>query len=72
MEIIDHPAYYGKDKIEAIDFIEAHGLNFSLGNAVKYVVRAGNKPNEDSITALKKARWYIDREIERQEKEKES
>lgn len=67
MEIIDHPAYYGKDKIEAIDFIEAHGLNFSLGNAVKYIMRAGNKPNEDSITALKKpagistAKYHVSR-----------
>ena len=68
MELINHPEYYAKNGIEAIDFIEAHGLNFSLGNAVKYIVRAGHKPNEDSITALDKARWYISREIERQKK----
>ncbi len=70
MEQIDHPEYYKKNGIEAIDFIEAHSLNFSLGNAVKYITRAGHKPNEDSITALEKARWYINREIERQRKEK--
>ena len=68
MELINHPEYYEKNGIEAIDFIEAHGLNFSLGNAVKYIVRAGHKPGEDSITALEKACWYISREIERQKK----
>lgn len=68
MELINHPEYYAKNGIEAIDFIEAHGLNFSLGNAVKYIVRAGHKQGEDSITALEKARWYISREIERQKK----
>jgi len=72
MSNIDHPEYYAKNGIEAIDFIEAHGLNFSLGNAVKYIVRAGRKPNEDSITALEKACWYISREIERQKKGEES
>ena len=68
MELINHPEYYAKNGIEAIDFIEAHGLNFSLGNAMKYIVRSGHKPGEDSITALEKARWYISREIERQKK----
>ena len=68
MELINHPEYYEKNGIEAIDFIEAHSLNFSLGNAVKYIVRAGHKPGEDSITALEKAKWYISREIERQKK----
>ena len=71
MEQIDHPEYYTRNGIEAIDFIEAYGLNFSLGNAVKYIARAGYKPNEDSITALKKARWYIDREISRIKKGEE-
>ncbi|MBQ1188304.1 MAG: DUF3310 domain-containing protein [Peptococcaceae bacterium] len=48
---------------EVIDAIEEWGLNFSLGNAVKYIARADHKgkPVED----LEKARWYIDREIER-------
>ena len=35
---IEHPQYYNAGGIEAIDFIEAHGLNFNLGNAVKYIV----------------------------------
>ena len=65
MELINHPEYYGKNGIEVIDFIEAHGLNFSRGNVIKYVVRAGLKDGEDELTALLKARWYIDREISR-------
>jgi hypothetical protein len=38
-------------------------MNFNLGNAVKYIWRAGEKG--DLITDLEKARWYIDREIQR-------
>lgn len=60
---VDHPSHYNTGKIEVIDAIEAWGLNFSLGNAVKYIARADHKgkPIED----LEKARWYIEREIER-------
>ena len=43
--------------------IEAQGLGFNLGNAVKYVARAGRKG--DRLEDLEKARWYLDREIER-------
>ncbi|MBO4763039.1 MAG: DUF3310 domain-containing protein [Candidatus Methanomethylophilaceae archaeon] len=59
---VDHPEYYRKGTgHEAIDVIEAWGLGFCLGNAVKYIARAGGKgdPAED----LLKARWYIDREL---------
>ena len=38
-----HPRYYSSSGIEAIDFIDAHGMNFSLANAIKYIVRAGLK-----------------------------
>ncbi len=62
---INHPGYYNVGGIEAADFIDAQGLNFNLGNVVKYITRAGRKPDEDAITALKKAQWYLDREIER-------
>ena len=65
MTEIDHPEYYEKNGMEAIDYIEAHELNFNLGNVIKYVTRAGNKPNEGTYTALMKARWYIEREISR-------
>jgi len=61
---IESPSHYNQGKIEVIDFLEdqAH-LNFHLGNVIKYVTRADHKgfPLED----LKKARWYLDREIQR-------
>jgi len=62
---VDHPAHYNVGKIEVIDAIEDWNLNFHLGNCVKYVARADhkNKPLED----LRKARWYLDREIARRE-----
>ena len=63
MTQINHPEYYNSGGIEAIDFIEAHNLNFNLGNVIKYITRAGKKDGEDSITALRKAQWYLEREI---------
>jgi hypothetical protein len=61
---INHPPHYGGDSTyEAIKVIEAWGLGFSLGNALKYICRAGRKGSEGRVEALQKARWYIDREI---------
>lgn len=61
-EKIDHPQHYGGDTVyEAIKVIEAWGLGFNLGNAVKYISRAGRKDN--ILEDLKKARWYLTREI---------
>jgi hypothetical protein len=51
--------------VECIDIAEH--MTFNLGNAVKYVWRAGEKG--DRLEDLKKARWYLDREISRLEKE---
>lgn len=65
---INHPDYYNSGGIEAIDFIEANSLNFNLGNVIKYIVRAGRKEGEDEFTTLSKAKWYLDREIERLKK----
>ena len=63
---IEHPDYYFTDNgFQVIDFIEALDLNFSRGNIIKYVSRAGKKDGEDELTALEKAQWYLDREIER-------
>lgn len=67
-EAVDHPDYYGRGGIEAIDAIEAWGLGFNLGNVVKYIARAGHK-TEDGLRDLKKAEWYLSREIERMERE---
>jgi hypothetical protein len=62
-EQVDHPAHYGgaDNPYEAIKVIEAWGLGFCLGNCVKYISRAGKKG--DAIEDLRKARWYLDREI---------
>ncbi len=63
---IDHPQHYNTGKIEVIDFIEDQKLGFSLGNAVKYISRAGKKDQSKKIEDLKKAIWYIEREIGKQ------
>lgn len=64
MTQINHPDYYINVGIEAIDFIDAHSLNFNLGNVIKYITRAGRKDGEDKLTALRKAQWYLEREIQ--------
>ena len=69
-EGVDHPDYYKRGGIEAIDAIEAWGLGFHLGNVVKYIARAGRK-TADSLQDLRKAAWYLDREIERMEHKSE-
>jgi len=61
-EAVDHPSHYRSDSIEAIDAIESWQMNFNLGNVIKYVCRAGLKSN-DSIEDLRKAAWYLNREI---------
>jgi hypothetical protein len=58
---VNHPAHYKVGGIETIDFIEAKGLTYHLGNAVKYITRADHKGNR--LQDLEKARWYLDREI---------
>lgn len=64
-DAVNHPAHYTDGKIEVIAFIEDKGLNFHRGNAVKYISRAGKKDPAKEVEDLKKARWYIDREIRR-------
>ena len=61
-EQVDHPSHYNQG-IEPIDIIESWDLNFSLGNAIKYILRSPYKGKQ--IEDLEKARWYIDREINR-------
>lgn len=55
--------YYGGDTV--LKFIEGTGLGFSLGNAVKYIARAGKKSSETACEDLEKAVDYIQREIAR-------
>ena len=61
-EQVNHPSHYNQG-IEPIDIIESWDLNFSLGNAIKYILRSPYKGKQ--IEDLEKARWYIDREINR-------
>ena len=66
-EQVNHPAHYGGDnQYEVIKVIEAWGLDFHLGNTVKYIGRAGKK--DDLLQDLKKAKWYLDRKIIQLEK----
>ncbi len=66
MSDVNHPGHYGGDTTyEAIKVIEAWELGFHLGNAVKYISRAGEKDPTKEIEDLEKAVWYINREIER-------
>ena len=60
-DAVNQPAHYTDGGIETIDFIEAKGLGFNLGNAVKYISRAGKKGNR--LQDLQKAQWYLAREI---------
>lgn len=62
---VNHPTHYTSHPtgIECIDVIEHFAFN--VGNAIKYLWRAGLKASESHIKDLEKARWYIDREISR-------
>ena len=64
-DIINSPPHYKAGAIEAIDVIEAFELEYHLGNVVKYILRAGRKESEDRLTSLRKAQWYLNREIAR-------
>ena len=68
---VNHPSHYTDGKIEVIDFIEDKKLGFHLGNAVKYISRAGKKDPNKEIEDLEKAIWYIQRKIDQLKKLKE-
>ena len=69
--MVNHPGHYqfGDNNIyEAIKVIEAWGLDFHLGNTVKYISRAGKKNPEKELEDLKKAAWYLQRRIDNLQK----
>jgi hypothetical protein len=68
-DAVNHPPHYTSHPsgVECIQVTEH--MNFCLGNAVKYLWRAGVKSSSTHLEDLRKARWYIDREIQRLEKE---
>ena len=61
---INHPSHYTFGSIEVIDAIEGLRLPFHLGNALKYIARAGRKDPAKTEEDLRKAIWYINRYIE--------
>lgn len=69
---VDHPKHYGGDTTyEVIKVLEAWELDFHLGNVVKYVARAGKKNKDTELQDLKKAKWYLERKIEKLQKDVE-
>lgn len=67
-ESVNHPSHYGGDTVyETIKVIDAWGLDFPIGNAVKYLSRAGKKDPAKEIEDLRKAIFYIEHKIKRLE-----
>jgi hypothetical protein len=64
-DMVNHPPHYTAGGIETIDFIEAKKLGYNLGNVVKYITRSDLKG--DRLENLKKAQWYLNREVNNEE-----
>lgn len=69
-DTVNHPSYYTDGKIEVIEYIEDKKLGYCLGNAIKYISRAGKKDKAKEIEDLRKADWYIKRRIQELETRK--
>lgn len=67
VDAVNSPAHYRRGGMEAIDAIEAFDLGMHLGNACKYVLRAGRKG--DFAEDCRKAIWYLNRAIEHRAKQ---
>lgn len=65
-EAVNHPSHYNQGSLEVIDAIEGLSLGFHAGNVVKYVARYKHKAG---IEDLRKARWYLDRLIQNEERQ---
>ncbi len=63
-DMVNNPVHYSRNELQPIDIIEDWFLSFSIGNAIKYLMRAGfkniNKKNEDYDKAI----WYLNRSLE--------
>lgn len=68
---VNHPSHYKSGTLETIEVIEAFDFGFNLGNAFKYISRAGKKDAKKHVQDLEKSIWYIKREIKALEKELE-
>ena len=62
------PEHYCKYQHDPLEMAMEWGLDFPLGNVIKYVVRAGHKAGNSEIQDLKKAMEYLSRKIEHLEK----
>lgn len=62
-DLVNHPKHYNSHPSGIECIVIAEAMNFNLGNAVKYIWRSGDKGH--SVQDLSKARWYLDREIQR-------
>jgi len=60
-DMVNHPSHYNVEGYEVIDIIDAFSLNFNMGNALKYLLRADRKGNKEQD--IQKALWYLQREI---------
>lgn len=66
------PDYYKSNGIEVLDLADAFDLNFNLDNVVKYVVRAGKKDGEEKEKDLAKAKFYLNRELNKTLKQEQN
>jgi hypothetical protein len=57
-----HPSYYQRGRVEVWDFIRDQGLSFHLGNAIKYICRAGHK--DDYVQDINKAIHYLENDLQ--------
>ena len=60
---MDSPSHYTRGSIEVWDFIRDQDLNYHLGNAIKYICRAGYKSTATKTSDLKKAIHYLENEL---------
>ena len=61
---VNHPSHYNQGKVEVIEYIEDKDFCYHIGNAIKYLSRAGIKSPDKTVEDYRKAIWYINRKIE--------
>lgn len=68
-ETVNNPSYYGgaSNIYEAIKIIQHFKMDFCIGNALKYIIRAGKKNPDKEIEDLQKAKWYLETKIKQLE-----
>lgn len=69
-DTVNHPPHYNKHPAGVECITVAEHFNFNIGNCIKYLWRAGEKGSK--LEDLSKARWYLDREIQKLTKERDA